>query len=225
MSAWPGHITATWDKNYGDASGLRPGPQENLDDFWVYLGVADLCGTRCLNVDSVFAAEQAEEPRVEWKGGYDPLDCRRGAPHPIPGSDGSNGRSKERQVKTQGAQGLDMLENQGRMLSKAVVRAASNLGIPNSQMARVLGVSEATMSRLRAGRYDLDTGSKPYELAALFVRLFRELDAMMANDNQASRSWIRTHNLALGAKPIDMISSVVGLTSLVSYVDARRSRV
>lgn len=128
-------------------------------------------------------------------------------------------------MRAQESQGLDTPENRGCVLSKAVVRAASHLHVSNSRMAKVLGVSEATMSRLKAGQYQLDAGSKPYELAALFVLLFRGLDAIMASDDQASRAWMRAHNLALGGTPLDMIESVVGLTSLVNHVDARRSRI
>ena len=64
-------------------------------------------------------------------------------------------------------------------LSRATVRAARFLGLAQSDLAPVLGVSAATLSRLANGQRQLEPGSKPWQLAALFVRLFRSLDAIV----------------------------------------------
>ena len=111
------------------------------------------------------------------------------------------------------------------VVSKAVVRAAANLGLTNSGLAKVLGISAATASRLRDGSYILPHDSKPYEFALLVIRLFRGLDAMMGGEQQASRSWMHTPNRALAGAPIDHINSVAGLVETVAYVDAARARV
>ena len=110
------------------------------------------------------------------------------------------------------------------ILGKAAVRAADHLGLPNTVLARVLGLSEATVSRLKHGRYVLPQDGKAFELAQLFVRLFRGLDAIMGGDDEASRSWLRSDNLALRGRPIDLIQSVQGLTGTLAYVDSRRAR-
>ncbi|WP_366554904.1 antitoxin Xre/MbcA/ParS toxin-binding domain-containing protein [Aquibaculum sediminis] len=113
-------------------------------------------------------------------------------------------------------------EDRSRVISQAVVRAAERLGLSNALLARVIGVSDATASRLRADSYRLSKGSKPYELAVLLLRLFRSLNAIL-NDDEAMRSWMRSPNLALGNKPIEMIGSVMGLVSVINYVDSRRA--
>ena len=113
-------------------------------------------------------------------------------------------------------------EDRSRVVSQAVVRAAERLGLSNSLLARVIGVSDATASRLRADSYRLTKGSKPYELAVLLLRLFRSLNAIL-NEDAAMRSWMQSHNLALGNKPIEMIGSVTGLVSVITYVDSRRA--
>lgn len=110
------------------------------------------------------------------------------------------------------------------ILGKAAARAADHLGLPNTVLARVLGLSEATVSRLKHGRYVLPQDGKAFELAQLFVRLFRGLDAIMGGDDEASRSWLRSDNLALRGRPIDLIQSVQGLTGTLAYVDSRRAR-
>lgn len=111
------------------------------------------------------------------------------------------------------------------VVSKAVVRAAAILGLTNAGLAKVLGLSPATASRLRDGAYALPPDSKPYELALLLIRLFRGLDAMMGGEEQAAESWMRTPNRALQSAPIDRITSVTGLVETVAYVDAARARV
>ena len=113
----------------------------------------------------------------------------------------------------------------GRVVAIAVARAAEAVGLRNATLARVLGVSEATISRLKAGSFLLDPNSKPYELAVLFVRLFRGLDAVVGGDASSARSWMTTENIALWGKPIELIASIAGLVAAVSYVDARRARI
>jgi hypothetical protein len=67
------------------------------------------------------------------------------------------------------------------ILTKAALRAADRLDL--SAIRRiVIGVSEATVSRMKKGEFVLERGSKPFELALLFVRLFRSLDAIVGGD-------------------------------------------
>ncbi|MDA8249639.1 MAG: MbcA/ParS/Xre antitoxin family protein [Rhodospirillales bacterium] len=111
------------------------------------------------------------------------------------------------------------------MVSKAVVRAADLLGLTNAALARTIGVSEATASRLRAGTYALESGTKPYELSLLVIRLFRSLDAVVGGDEASLRSWMVAANRALGGVPRDQVQTVTGLVAAVDYVDAARARV
>ena len=107
--------------------------------------------------------------------------------------------------------------------TKAVLRAAGRLGLSNKVLARVIGVSEATVSRMSAGSYQLARGEKPFELALLFVRLFRSLDAIAGGDETVSTAWMRSENLALGGTPLTLIQSIPGLVHVLGYLDARRS--
>lgn len=109
------------------------------------------------------------------------------------------------------------------ILTKATVRAADILGLSARMLARIIGVSEATVSRMKTGDYALEPGTKPHELAVLVVRLFRSLDAITGGDDVVSRSWLAAHNLALEAKPLELITSVTGLVDVVTYLDANRA--
>ncbi len=111
----------------------------------------------------------------------------------------------------------------GPTLTKAVVRAAERLGLSGRGLAAVLGVSEATLSRMRRGDFALEPGSKPFELAVLFVRLFRSLDAVVGGDEAVARAWMVNPNLPLGAAPFEKIRTITGLVDVIAYLDARRA--
>jgi len=112
----------------------------------------------------------------------------------------------------------------GATLTKAVMRAAGFLGISQAVVASVLGISTASVSRMAAGLYILDTHRKEWEFGVLFVRLFRSLDAILGHGEQA-RLWLTNENLALGGKPLELIRSTEGLVRVVHYLDATRGRV
>lgn len=111
----------------------------------------------------------------------------------------------------------------GAVVTKAALRAAAHLGLSNRSLARVIGVSEATVSRMGAGTYVLKTEDKAFELALMFLRLFRALDALAGGDAQTSRAWLRNENLALGGVPIVLIESLSGIINVVGYLDAQRA--
>ena len=112
----------------------------------------------------------------------------------------------------------------GAILSRATVRAARNLAVAQADLAQVIGVSGATLSRLANGQRQLEPGSKPWQLAALFVRVFRSLDAIVGSDDAAARAWLRADNSALGGVPLELIRDPAGLVRTVDYLDAARAR-
>lgn len=109
-----------------------------------------------------------------------------------------------------------------RVLSRAVVRAADILELSSTELARILGLSEASVSRLRRGGFHLARGTKPFELGQVLVRLFRSLDSITGGDDASARSWLRGRNLALGAAPVERMASITGLVATVDYLDSRR---
>ena len=92
-------------------------------------------------------------------------------------------------------------------------------------LGAVIGLSEASLSRMRSGRLALEVGSKPYELALLFVRMFRSLDAIAGGDETVARAWLANDNLALGGTPALKIRTISGLMDTLAYLDARRALV
>lgn len=107
--------------------------------------------------------------------------------------------------------------------AKAMTRAAELLGLTSRDLAAVVGLSEASLSRLRRGEGAARLSGKPYELALLFIRLYRSLDAITGGDDEASRRWLRAGNTALGGRPLERIRTVDGLAHVLAYLDARRA--
>jgi hypothetical protein len=113
--------------------------------------------------------------------------------------------------------------SEGAVLTKAVLRAAGSLGVSNKVVAAIIGLSEATVSRMGSGTYVLNPGDKAFDLAMLFVRLFRALDALADGDEAVARAWLRADNTALGGTPLTQAQSIPGLVNVVGYLDARRA--
>jgi len=112
---------------------------------------------------------------------------------------------------------------EGLVLAKAVLRAAERLGLTARVLGAIVGLSEPTVSRLKKGEFDLERGTKPFELAVLLVRLYRSLDAIVGGDDAVAKVWLRNDNTALGGKPIDKIQTVSGIVDAIAYLDARRA--
>ena len=112
---------------------------------------------------------------------------------------------------------------QAAVVTKAAVNAADRLGVNARLFATVLGVSEASVSRMKRADYRLEPATKPFELALLFIRLFRSLDAIAGGDETVARQWLRHQNTALGGVPAEKIATISGLTDVLAYLDARRA--
>jgi transcriptional regulator with XRE-family HTH domain len=110
------------------------------------------------------------------------------------------------------------------VLTGAVLRASALLDITQSSLAQILGLSPSTVSRMANGSYRLDEQKKEWELGALFVRLFRSLDAVIGSNDSAARAWLNGQNTALTGRPIELIRSTEGLVRVVQYLDAARGR-
>lgn len=111
------------------------------------------------------------------------------------------------------------------VLTKATLRAAELLDITSRMLASIIGVSEATVSRMRRQEFLLERGTKPFELAVLFVRLFRSLDAIVGGDEAIARAWLKNTNTAFDGSPLEKILTITGLVDVIAYLDSRRALV
>src|SRR5206468_143139 len=112
---------------------------------------------------------------------------------------------------------------QSAVLARATLAATERLGLRNRQLAAIIGSSEASVSRLQNGR-GLDPETKEGELALMFLRLYRSLDALVGGDDAKARDWMRAPNHHVGGVPAERIRTVEGLVDVVQYLDAMRGR-
>jgi DNA-directed RNA polymerase specialized sigma24 family protein len=108
------------------------------------------------------------------------------------------------------------------VLTKATLRASALLGLTSADLAAVLGVSAASVSRLGRSREVPATGAEA-QLAVLFVRMYRSLDALLGGPEQA-RAWLHAGNTHLGRPPVELIRTVQGLVHVTEYLDAMRGK-
>ena len=117
------------------------------------------------------------------------------------------------------------------VVTKALLRAAETLGLSQKELARTVGVSEATMSRISRRRTALEssraasliaTSRKEGELALLLLRVYRSVDALLGGDAQKVRAWFAAENTHLGGIPRERVQTAEGLVTVALYLDAMR---
>lgn len=110
----------------------------------------------------------------------------------------------------------------GAVLTKATLRAAKLLDLSDSDIAKVLGISAASVSRLGRTR-TIPTTDTEGQLAILFVRMYRSLDALLG-DAESCRKWLHGPNSHLSGVPAELIRTVRGLVHVTEYLDAMRGK-
>lgn len=112
------------------------------------------------------------------------------------------------------------------VVSKALFRAADALGLSAADVAQIIGTSASTLSRVRnrkRGPLPLDT--KEGELALLFLRVFRSLDALVGGNEAHAQAWLRAENRHLGGVPLRRMKRIEGLVDVAEYLDAMRGTI
>jgi uncharacterized protein (DUF2384 family) len=107
-----------------------------------------------------------------------------------------------------------------------VAETSRRLKLRSTELTAIIGISQPSASRLLNGKYQLQEGSKAWELGAHLVRLYRSLHSVVGGDDELARAWLRSANLAFDSRtPLDMIRTVEGLVHACDYVDAHRARI
>lgn len=108
------------------------------------------------------------------------------------------------------------------VLTKALLRAGQRLGLTQRELGAIVGLSPSSMSRLHQGKIAVAPTSKEGELALLFLRVFRSLDALLGSSAEGCRAWLRSQNHHLGGIPLERMQTVAGLVDVANYLDAMR---
>ncbi len=111
------------------------------------------------------------------------------------------------------------------LLASAALRAAGLLDVPQRVLADIVGVSASTISRAAQGGSGIDPDSKAGELALLWIRVFRSLDAIVGSNDDAARTWLHSPNAAFADRtPLACVRSAEGLIHVLHYLDSARAR-
>jgi Protein of unknown function (DUF2384) len=114
--------------------------------------------------------------------------------------------------------------DRSRVLTTAVSETARRLDMGPTDLSKIIGISQPSASRLLAGKYALKDGDKEWELAALFVRLYRGLYSIVGNNDQLAKDWLKSANRAFGGRPpFEAIQKAQGLVHACDYIDAHRA--
>src|SRR5260370_3153274 len=108
------------------------------------------------------------------------------------------------------------------VLTRALLRAAEILAMPQKDLANVLGVSPASLSRLSKGSRPVAPQSKEGELAILFLRVFRGLDALVGGSKDKSQGWFHAENVHFKGVQAQLVQTVPGLAHVSVYLNAMR---
>jgi putative toxin-antitoxin system antitoxin component (TIGR02293 family) len=124
------------------------------------------------------------------------------------------------------AKPIPLEASDGQVVTRALMKAADLLRMSQGELAQIIGVSGSTVSRMKDGSAQLDAGSKPYQLAALFLRAWRSLDSILGSRDEAARQWLRSPNASFAdARPLDLLMRPEGLVRVCDYLDSRRGRI
>lgn len=109
------------------------------------------------------------------------------------------------------------------VLTRALHRASKNLGMAEGDIAKTIGVSDASVSRLFDEQRTIDPKSKEGELSIVFLRFYRSLGALVGSED-AARQWFHTPNRHLRGTPADLVQTVQGLVDVIQYLDGMRGK-
>ena len=110
------------------------------------------------------------------------------------------------------------------VLAKAVLNAADQLGLKQSQLAAILGVHRTAISRLKS-KPELEPSTKQGELALLLIRVSRALFALTNGDEEWMRHFLNSPNRVTGGVPIVQMESIQGLVSVLNLIDGLRGKI
>ena len=111
------------------------------------------------------------------------------------------------------------------VLTKAVLNMANFYGLTGKDLSAIIGMSEASTSRLHQGKKWLSPYTKEGEMALLLLRVYRSLNALVGNNHEKAKAWLTSANRNFDQHPIEKLKTVCGLVEVVNYLDAMRGKV
>jgi len=111
--------------------------------------------------------------------------------------------------------------NEQQLLRKALQRAGEELGLSAQETAQAIGKSRTFFEQ---GRSHTRIDPHTQRMIALVLRLHRSLSALVGDDIEGMRHWMRTANRHTHGIPRHQLQDPEQLVELVQYLDTMRSR-
>ena len=111
------------------------------------------------------------------------------------------------------------------VLTKAILNMARFYRLSGKVLSELLGLSEASISRLHLGTKLIINQQKEGELARLLLRVYRSLNTMVGQDHEKAIAWLKHPNVSFANQaPLDCMKTITGLVNTVQYLDAIRGK-
>ena len=112
-----------------------------------------------------------------------------------------------------------------RVLTKAIIRLSTFLSLNGKDLGEILGISEASISRLHQGKKWINPHTKEGEMAVLLLRIYRSLNALVGNHHEKARQWLHAPNHAFQRTiPLQHMKNISGFVEVMQYLDALRGK-
>ncbi len=111
-----------------------------------------------------------------------------------------------------------------RVLTKALLNLAHFYQFSGKDLSDIMGMSEASVSRLNQGKKWISPDSKEGEMALLLIRIYRSLNALLGNHHDKAKLWLNSHNHYLQNTPLALMKTIPGLVAVLNYLDAMRGK-
>lgn len=106
---------------------------------------------------------------------------------------------------------------------KSLQHVLEELDLTLSQLSKIIGESEATLSRLFATKEaKLKLGAKEFELSLLLIRAYRSLAVIVGDDRENCRQWFHSYNAYFDNTPLNEAYRVEGLVNVCLYLERHK---
>ena len=99
------------------------------------------------------------------------------------------------------------------------------LSLDQKELGDIIGLSEASVSRMAHQSRWVEIAGKEGEMALLFIRMIRSLSALLGGRETEMQKWFNGFNSGLGGIPRELIKTIRGLLNVSEYLDAMRGKV
>lgn len=105
------------------------------------------------------------------------------------------------------------------VLTKAISNLSKFYSLSGKELSKIIGISEASASRLIHGTKFISPYTKEGEIALLLLRIYKNLNALVGNNHEKAKLWLHSANKYFSNTPIEEIKTIPGLIGVLNYLD------